>query len=93
MGLFNKSKEVEPYEVVKSELKPKDGNLHVMMVNTWNTWTDQKFNCDERYTGELEELISGMQAEGYEIVQMQHNSMSSGSGFGMVTYTTLITYR
>jgi hypothetical protein len=93
MGIFGKKEEVIPFEVTKPKLAPKDGKLHVLMVNTWNTWTEQKFNCDAKYTDEIENVLSGMQDAGYEIVDIQHNSLSSGGGFGVVNYTTMISYR
>lgn len=38
-------------------------------------------------------MLQGMQADGYEIVSIQHAPMANGTGFGAVTITTLITYR
>ncbi len=93
MALFGKKEDVIPYDIAKANLAAKDGKLHVIMVNTWNTWTEQKFNCDAKVTGELDQVLSGMQEDGYEIVNVQHTSLSSGGGFGVVNYTTLITYR
>ncbi|HBT94923.1 MAG TPA: hypothetical protein DEB24_01900 [Coriobacteriia bacterium] len=93
MALFGKKEEVVPYEVAKANLAAKDGKLHVIMVNTWNTCAEHKFNCDAKVTGELDQVLSGMQDDGYEIVGVQHTSLSTGVGFDVVGYTTLITYR
>lgn len=93
MGLFKKDKTVVPYEVVKPLLAPKDDFVHVMMLNSWSTWSTLTFKCDEEYIGETNAVIMEMQHDGYEIVGIQHNSISNGSGLGMLAYTTLITYR
>ncbi len=93
MGLFTKEKEPEnAYETVRPTLAAKDGNLHVIMLRSYSTWTTTKFHCDESYTREVDAVLSGMQADGYEIVNVQHAAMSNGSGVGVTTTTTLVTY-
>ncbi len=86
MALFGKKEDVIPYDIAKANLAAKDGKLQ-------NTCAEHKFNCDAKVTGELDQVLSGMQEDGYEIVNVQHTSLSSGGGFGVVNYTTLITYR
>ncbi len=93
MGLFGNKEEVQPYELVKPSLAAKDGNVHVAMLRSYSTWTTTKFHCDEEYAKEVDAVLTGMQADGYEIVNVQHNSMSSGTGVGVTTTTTLVTYR
>lgn len=93
MGLFSKSAESGTYQLIKPNLVEKDGNLHVVMACSYNTWTTTKFHCNESYTQEIDSVLQGMQADGYEIVSIQHVPMANGTGFGAVTITTLITYR
>lgn len=93
MSLFKKDKSVVPYETVKPQLCEQDGLTHVMMLNTWSTWSTLTFKCDEEYIKEVNHVIEGMQQDGYEIITIQHNSISNGSGLGMLAFTTLISYR
>lgn len=93
MGLFGNKEEMQPYEAVKPSLATKDGNVHVAMLHSYSTWTTTKFHCDEDYTKEVDAVLAGMQADGYEIVNVQHNSMSNGTSVDVTTTTTLVTYR
>lgn len=93
MGLFSKAAESGTYQLIKPNLAEKDGSLHVVMACSYNTWTTTKFHCNESYTQEIDAVLQGMQADGYEIVGIQHAPMANGTGFSAVTITTLITYR
>ena len=93
MGLFSKSEEVGAYEKVRPNLAEKDGRVHVVMTRSYGTWTTTKFHCDEEYTNEIDEVLQGMQEAAYEIVDVQQVPMSGGTGIGVVTVSTLITYR
>lgn len=94
MGLFNKDAgDGNAYEIVKPTLAAKDGKLHVTMLRSYSTWTTTKFHCDENYSADVDVVLSGMQDDGYEIMNIQHAAMSSGTGVGVTTTTTLVTYR
>lgn len=92
MGLFSKE-EINAFDKVKPSLVPQDGKLHVVMLRSYSTWTTTKFHCDEEYVRDVDAVLAGMQNEGYEVLNVQHNSMSSGTGVGVTTTTTLVTYR
>lgn len=68
MGLFSKTAESGTYQLVKPNLVEKDGNLHAVMACSYNTWTTTKFHCNESYTQEIDAVLQGMQADGYEIM-------------------------
>lgn len=93
MGLFSKDEEVSAYERVRLNLAEKDGNTHVVMINTYHTWTTTILHCNEGYTADIDSILQGMQSDGFEIINVQHASMSNGTGLGVVTITSLITYR
>ena len=93
MGLFSKEAEPKAYDKVKPSLAPQDGRTHVVMVCSYNMWTSTKLHCNEDYTREVDAVLQGMQDDGYEIVFVQHAPLANGTGFGAVTFTTLITYR
>ena len=93
MGLFSKDEEPAAYEKIRPNLAEKDGRIHVVMVNTYHTWTTTKLHCNKEYTQELDDILQSMQTDGYEIINVQHASMSNGTGLGVVTITSLITYK
>lgn len=63
------------------------------MVNTYHTWTTTKLHYNEGYTTDIDSILQGMQSDDFEIINVQHASMSNGTGLGVVTITSLITYR
>ncbi len=95
MALFKKETDytVGIAETVKERLAPRDGSTHYLMLNTWSSWGTTKFRIDDKYVAELEEALNTIESQGYEIMKVTHDSMSDGTGFGVVTYTTLIAYR
>ncbi len=93
MGLFSKNEETDAYEVVRPTLAVKDGKLHVAMLRSYSTWATTKFHYDENYACEVDAVLCGMQEDGYEIVNIQHAAMSSGTGVGVTTTPTLVTYK
>ena len=64
----------------------------MVMVGTYHTWTTTKFHCNDEYTEDIDGVLQGMQNDGYEIVNIQHEAMSNGTGLA-ITVTTLMTYR
>lgn len=95
MALFKRDADLTAgiADTIKERLAPKDGNTHYLMLNTWSTWGTTKFRIDDKYVTELEEALNTIKSQGYEIIKVSHDSMSDGTGFAVVTYTTLIAYR
>lgn len=94
MGLFDKEKRpADAYAEVAPHLAARDGKLHVVMLRSYSSWTTTKFHCDASYVNEVDAVLSDMQDNGYEIVDVQHAAMSSGTGVGATTTTTLVSYR
>lgn len=79
---------------VKPSLAPKDGKLHVLMVNSFSKWLNQTFECENKYSGQIDGILSAMQDDGYEIVDVKFNSIQ-GQGLtgSMEGFHTLILYR
>lgn len=97
MGFFNnmqKNMATNVYTDVKKYLSEKDGNKHVVMVNSFSKWINQNFGCEDKYTTQIDEIISEMQNDGYEILDIKFNSIQ-GQGLSgqMEGFHTLITYR
>lgn len=82
------------YNNMKKYLKPKDGKKHVVMINSFSKFVNQIFGCEDKYTVQLETLITNMQDEGYEILDIKFNSLMNQGIFGdMEGFNTLIIYR
>lgn len=84
----------EVYGGLRHHLSPKDGKVHVVMVNSFSKWLNQTFECEEKYTGQIDSIISLMQDDGYEILDVKFNSIQGQGLTGqMEGFHTLITYK
>jgi hypothetical protein len=98
MGIFNwfqKKAADAIYDDVKELLKPKDGFVHVIMINSFSKILNQHFGCEDKYTVQLDAIITSMQKDGYEIVDIKFNSLRDQGLFisFMEGFHTLIIYR
>lgn len=97
MGFFSGAQQqasVNVYEQTKKFLKPKDGKIHVVMINSFSKWINQVFGCEDKYTIQIDEIVSRMQDDGYEIIDVKLNSIQNqGISGQMEGFHTLITYR
>lgn len=98
MGLFNNVQKVTSVSIYESQIKPrlkeKDGFTHIIMVNSFSKWLNQNFGCEDKYTTQIDEILTAMQKDGYEILDVKFNSIQ-GQGLTkqMEGYHTLITYK
>ena len=97
MGLFSgmqQSAANNVYGRMRSYLAPKDGKIHVVMINSFSKWLNQNFECENKYTTQIDEILSVMQDAGYEILDVKFNSLMNQGLLGqMEGFHTLITYR
>lgn len=97
MGFFNtiqKETATTVYDKSKKFLKPKDGKKHVLMINSFSKAANQSFECESKYTTQIEEIISNMQKDGYEILDIKFNSIQNQGLTGqMEGFHTLIFYQ
>lgn len=79
---------------VKPNLSEKDGFKHVVLINSFSKMLNQNFGCEDKYTQQLNSIVTLMQHDGYEIVDIVFNSIQ-GQGFSgtMEGFHTLITYQ
>lgn len=71
MGLFDKNKGIKNcnfYEEIKQNLKIKDGNIHVILIQTY---MDNGNRVEIEYTTKINSIIECMEEEGYEIVNIE----------------------
>lgn len=98
MGMFNgqqKNTAENIYEKqVKGNLKQKDGKIHVIMINSFSKWINQVFGVDDKYTVQIDEIISKMQDDDYEIIDLKFDTLK-GQGLtgAMEGFHTIITYK
>ena len=97
MGLFTKAQAAiaaTVYEDAKKYFAPKDGKLHVLMINSFSKWLNQNFECEDKYTTQMDNILTGLQNDGYEIVDIKFNSVKNQGSLGeMEGFHTLIMYR
>ena len=97
MGILQQAKEDNANamaENARRNLKPQDGNVHVIMMLSFSQIANATFGCDKKYTLEIDAVLSEMQNLGYEIVDVKlavlPNQGLTGQREG---YTTLIMYK
>ena len=97
MGIFSEGHKAAGgavYENMKVHLKPKDGKVHVALVNSFSKFLNQHFGCDDKYTNQIDELLSCMQDDGYEIIDLKLTNLKGQGIFGSLEgYSTLIVYK
>lgn len=97
MGLFTSSQKgaaEETYSRMKPYLAKKDGNKHIIMVNSFSKLGNQNFDCDSKYTTEIDFILSAMQVDGYEILDIKFNSITGQGLTGNRTgFNTVILYK
>lgn len=97
MGFFTnvqKNTAETEYNRAKKFLKPKDGKIHVIMFNSFSKLGNQVFECENKYTTQIDEIISSMQDDGYEIVDIKLTILQNQGTMNISEgYNTLIMYR
>lgn len=97
MGLFTSSQSSTAevvYQDARQYLHEKDGNVHVLMINSFSKFVNQNFECENKYTTQLNVILDGLQDDGYEIVDIKFNSlMGQGLTGNAEGFHTLIMYK
>lgn len=64
------------------------------MINSFSKWLNQNFECEDKYTTQIDNILSHMQEDGYEIIDVKFNSLVNQGIFGqMEGYHTLVMYK
>lgn len=94
MGIFDKNYEKSAdnlYEDVKKYLKPKNGKKNVIMLNTMSKALTNGFECESKYTLQINEIINAMQDDGYEILDIKmDNSLYQTVGNPFIIRTLIM---
>lgn len=94
MGFFSSP---NCYEVVQNSLCPKDGLLHVLLLDSFTSYPFQKWpdiEPERTYNSKINEVLVGMQKNGYEIVDVKFDAnFDKGSMKEMWCVNTLIMYK
>ncbi|CEK30036.1 hypothetical protein JGS6364_06821 [[Clostridium] sordellii] len=93
INLEEKEKENEKlenaYNEIKESLKEKDGKVHIIMINGKSFLAFKELECLNKYTNEVDSVLSFMQDDGYEIIDVKYQFISDSSR----QYITLIMYK
>ena len=97
MGFFDNAKvnvEKAHNDAVLKNLKPKDGKVHVLMIMSFSKIANQAFGCDDKFTNEIDSVLSEMQSRGYEIVDIKLGVLPNQGLTGQREgYLTCVMYR
>lgn len=79
---------------VKPQLMQRDGNIHVIMINSFSKFSNQVFGVETKYTEQIGSIVNDLQRDGYEIVDIKFDSLQ-GQGITGITegFHTLILYK
>ena len=79
---------------VMRNVKPRDGRVHVLMLMSFSKLVNQAFGCDDKYTNEVDGVLSELQIRGYEIVDIKLGVLPNQGLTGQREgYLTCIMYR
>ena len=98
MGLLSKSRKASGDVIYNNEVKPqlvaKDGNIHIVMINSFSKLVNQNFGVESKYTEQIGSVINDLQQDGYEIVDIKFDSLK-GQGITDTAegFHTLIMYK
>lgn len=83
------------YKNISKQLSPKDGKTHTVMVSSFSSLKRLNyFVCDVKYSNELNYIVSSMQDEGYEIIDVKVCALpNQGLTKKRIGYSTLILYK
>ncbi|WP_338213828.1 hypothetical protein [Companilactobacillus muriivasis] len=97
MGMFTNKQKFTADSVYSKEVKPllkKDGFTHVIMVNSFSKWINQIFGAEDKYTVQIDGILSDMQNDNFEIIDVKFDSLKNQGVFkDMEGFHTLITYK
>lgn len=81
-------------DATRASLAPKGGKARVVMLNGFSKFLNQTFECENKYTGQIDAIIGAMQDDGYEILDVKFNSIQ-GQGLtgSMEGFCTLVMCR
>ncbi|MEG2195694.1 MAG: zinc ribbon domain-containing protein [Terrisporobacter sp.] len=83
------------YYKIKKFLKKKDNKVHIVMINSKNKTSCEDLVCENKYTTEVDNILSFMQDDGYEIVDVKYEVFIR-ENYGLNyfdIYRTLIMYK
>ncbi|CEP83725.1 MAG: zinc ribbon domain-containing protein [Paeniclostridium sp.] len=93
INLEEKEKENEKlenaYNEIKESLKEKDGKVHIIMIKGRSFFSYEELECLNKYTNEVDSILSFMQDDGYEIIDVKYQLV----GYSENQYSTLIMYK
>lgn len=79
---------------VKKYLHEKDGHQHVIMINSFSKLINQNFGVENKYTTQIDNIITRIQEDGYEIVDVKFNILQNqGIANLMEGFNTLVSYK
>ena len=98
MKMFNNAQKNMANTVFEKEIKPrlkeKDGFTHVIMVNSFSKLCNQNFGCEDKYTTQIDDVLTNIQMLGYEIVDIKVTVLpNQGLTGNMEGFNTLIMYK
>ena len=97
--MFNKTRKDMAKNVISSTeyantIKPKDGQIHAMLVDSFSGLGEGSvLQIEEKYSNQINEFLAKLQNDGYEIVDVKFMSHKYEGFSADAKYQTLILYK
>lgn len=98
MGFLSKSRKQSGKDLyiknIKPELVERDGNVHLIMIDSFSKYINGAFGVETKYTEQIGTIINELQKDGYEIVDVKFDSLKN-QGITRIEegFHTLILYK
>lgn len=98
MGFLSKSRKQSSKDLYEKKIKPelfkKDGNIHLLMLNSFSKYLNELFGVETKYNEQIGTIVNELQKDGYEIVDIKFDSLKNQGTFGEEEgFHTLIMYK
>lgn len=98
MGFLKKSRKQSGKDLYDKKIKPdlfeKDGNIHLLMLNSFSKFFNEEFGVETKYNEQIGTILNELQKDGYKIVDVKFDSLKNQGAFGeMEGFHTLIMYK
>lgn len=82
------------YEEIVPYLHEKDGYRHILLLTGFAKMTSKPFECEEKFTLQLDDFITHMQKNDYELLDVKVSPIGNSNVLGTASgYSVCIVYR
>lgn len=82
------------YDDIRPYIKDKDGYQHILVLHATTTLSVNPFQCETRFTMQMDDFLLRMQKDGYEVLNIRISPMGNPNILGAVSgFSIVINYK